>query len=219
MPAWVAPAIAAGVNILGSLFGGNKASKAMNRYRRGVLQSMDENEDWYERRYNEDATQRADAQRILTLTEDAIRKRNRAAAGQQAVMGGNEASVAAQREINNQATADAAARIAAAGEARKDRIEESYRNRKQALQDQLNNIEVGKAQNTAQAIQGVTSAASNAIMNLGGGSDSGSGDIWSRGGYKNLTQMQRQINDAVTAQRVKDQNAYLAQLGRQAWGG
>lgn len=179
MAAWVVPAIAAGVQILGSLFGGSQASKAMRSARRDIEQRADENEDLYNRRYNEDATQRADAQRVLTLTEDAVRKRNRAAAGAQAVMGGNEASVAAQREMNNQATADAAARIAAAGEARKDKIEENYLARKQQLQDQLTNMKVGQAQNTAQAIQGVSSAAGGALMNMGS-----SKDIWSKGGYK-----------------------------------
>lgn len=217
MAAWILPAAVAAVNAIGSIFGGKKASDAMRGAQRDIEQRNDENEDLYNRRYNEDATQRADAQRILTLTEDSIRKRNRAAAGVKAVMGGNEASVAAQREINNKATADAASRIAAAGEARKDRIEQNYLNRKQALQDQLTSMKVGRAQNTAQAIQGVTSAASNALMNLG--SSNSGGSIWERGNMKNLTQMQRQINDAVAAQRVKDQNAYLQQLGRQAWGG
>lgn len=174
-------AIAAGVGALGSLFGGLSASRAMKQYKRNVQGQLAENEDWYERRYNEDATQRADAQRAIQMTEDAVRKRNKAAAGQAAIMGGNEASVAAAKEANSQATADVASRIAAAGEARKDRIESQYLARKQQLQDQLNNMKVSQAQNTAQAIQGVTSAASNAIMNLGGGSTA-AGDIWSRGG-------------------------------------
>lgn len=217
MAAWVVPAIAAGVSALGSIFGGAKASQAMRRAKQGVQQQMDENEDWYNRRYNEDATQRADAQRILTLTEDVIRKRNRAAAGQQAVMGGNEASVAAAKEANSQATAEAAARIAAAGEARKDRIEESYRGRKQALQDQLNNIEVGKAQNTAQAIQGVTSAAGNALMTLGNG---GSGSIWDRGGMTRVTPGQMANAQGVTNDWFQKQMpSYVDQLAKNnGWG-
>lgn len=39
------------------------------------------NQDWYDRRYNEDATQRADAQAMLTRTAEAIRQRNLASAG------------------------------------------------------------------------------------------------------------------------------------------
>lgn len=182
MVAWLLPAAIAAVSAAGSLIGGNQASKAMNRHKRGVLKQMDENEDWYNRRYNEDATQRADAVRVMEMLNDTIRQRNKARAGQQIVMGGNAASVAAGNEADSRATAEAAARIAAAGEARKDRIEESYRATKQNLQNQLNSIEAGKAQNTAQAIQGVTSAAGNALSALG--SSGGSGDIWSKGGYK-----------------------------------
>lgn len=213
------PLVAMGVKALGSIFGGISASKAMKQYKRNVQGQLAENEDWYNRRYNEDATQRADAQRILTLTEDAIRKRNRAAAGQQAVMGGNEASVAAAKEANSQATAEAAARIAAAGEARKDRIEESYRGRKQALQDQLNNIEVGKAQNTAQAIQGVSSAAGDALMNLGS-SGSGSGSIWDRGGMTRVTPGQMANAQGVTNDWFQKQMpSYVDQLAKNnGWG-
>lgn len=170
--------IAGGLSALGSIFGGVSASEAMKRARQNIEKQMDENQDWYDRRYNEDFTQRADAQRMLTMTEDAIRQRNRAAAGTQAVTGGNEASVAAAKAANNAASADAASRIAAAGEQRRDQIENQYQNRKEALQGQLNQLEVQKAQNTAQAIQGVSQAAAG-IASMD--------DIWSRGGYKKLT--------------------------------
>lgn len=175
----ILPIIAGATSVLGSIFGGAKASSAMKQAQANIKNSMEENQDWYDRRYNEDFTQRADAQRMLTLTEDAIRKRNRAAAGTQAVMGGNEESVAAAKQMNNQATSDAAARIVAAGEQRKDNVENQYRARKQALQDQLNNMETNRALNTAQAIQGVGNAASSII----GAFDD---DIWSRGGYTRL---------------------------------
>lgn len=166
----------------GSVFGGINASQAMKNYKRNVQGQMAENEDIYQRDYNADATQKADAVRALTLTEDYIRKSNKAATGTNAVMGGNEANVAAQREANSMATAEAAARIAASGEAQKESAKRDYLNRKQNLQDQLNNIEVGKAQNISQAVQGVSSAAGDALMSLGSG-----GDIWSNGGYTRIT--------------------------------
>lgn len=176
---------------------------------------MDENEDWYDRRYNEDATQRADAVRVMEMLNDTIRQRNKARAGQQIVMGGNAASVAAGNEADSRATAEAAARIAAAGEARKDRIEESYRATKQNLQNQLNSIEAGKAQNTAQAIQGVTSAAGNALSALG--SSGGSGNIWSNGGYKKyqpgkMPWADATMNKVDMAAGQKITNGYVDQL-------
>lgn len=116
--------------------------------------------DWYDRRYNEDATQRADAQRILTQTEESIKQRNKAAAGSAAVMGGTDESVAAAKEANNKALADATSQIAADAEARKDNIEATYMQNDNALVEQLNAIEQGKANAISGAVQGVTNAVS-----------------------------------------------------------
>ncbi|MCM1224797.1 MAG: hypothetical protein NC548_61145 [Lachnospiraceae bacterium] len=142
----------------GSIFGGISASKAMKKVKKNLQEQQRKNQDWYDRRYNEDATQRADAQRILAKTEEMIRDRNRSAAGRQAVTGGTEESVASVKEANNQAQAEAASRIAAQGDARKDAIEQQYQQRDDAYQQQLNNLEMMKAQGIAQAVQGVAQA-------------------------------------------------------------
>ena len=151
--------IGTALGAVGSILGGVKASKAMKEAKRQVERQKKENRDWFDRRYNEDATHRADAQRVLSMTEDSIRRRNRAAAGTQAVMGGTDESTAAAKAANNQALADATAAIAAAGEARKDRIEQQYRERDAELDAQLGAIEAGRAQNIAQATSGVLGAA------------------------------------------------------------
>ncbi len=154
--------IGGAIGIGSSIYGGIKASQAMRKVKGNIEQQRRENEDWYDRRYNEDATQRADAQRILTQTAEAIKQRNRAAAGTAAVMGGTEESVAATKAANAQAMADAASRIAVAGEARKDNIEQQYQQRDQALQGQLNNMEVNRANAITQAAAGVAGAAGSA---------------------------------------------------------
>lgn len=151
--------IGSALGAAGAIFGGMSASKAMKKAKKNVQNQIKENQDWYDRRYNEDATQRADAQRILTLTEENIRGRNKAAAGTQAVMGGTEESTAAAKAANNQALADATAQIAINGEQRKDAIEQQYIQRDADLNNQLNQIEMGKAKAIAGAVQGVTSAA------------------------------------------------------------
>ena len=140
--------------IAGSIFGGISASKAMKRVKNNLQDQQRANQDWYDQRYNEDATQRADAQRILTQTQEAIRKRNQQSAGAQAVMGGTEESVAAAKAANNQALADATAQIAMEGERRKDAIEQTFQNRDAQLQAQLNNREVNKANAVSQAAMG-----------------------------------------------------------------
>jgi hypothetical protein len=149
-----------GVGAIGSIFGGISASKAMKKVKANIEQAQTDNQNWYDRRYNEDATQRADAQRVLTMTEESIKNRNKQAAGTQAVMGGTEESVAATKAANNQALADATSQIAVNAEARKDNIENQYLNTKSNLNQQLNNFEIGKAQAIGQAVQGVASAAS-----------------------------------------------------------
>ena len=60
--------IGSAIGAVGSIFGGIKASKAMKKAKRNVEAQRQKNQDWYDRRYNEDATQRADAQRILRIT-------------------------------------------------------------------------------------------------------------------------------------------------------
>ena len=152
--------IGSALGAVGSIFGGISASKAMQKAKQNVKQQARKNQDWYDRRYNEDATQRADAQRILTLTEENIRNRNRQAAGTQAVMGGTEESVAAAKAANNQALADATAQIAVNGERRKDAIEQQYLERDAELQDKLNDFEIGRAEAISGAVKGVTDAAS-----------------------------------------------------------
>ena len=139
----------------GAIFGGISASKAMKKAKQNVEAQRQKNQNWYDRRYNEDATQRADAQRILTQTEESIRQRNKQAAGAAAVMGGTDESVAAAKAANNQALADATAQIAANADARKDNIEATYMQNDSAYVDKLNDFEINRAKAVAQAVQGV----------------------------------------------------------------
>lgn len=151
--------IGSAIGAAGSIFGGISASKAMKKMKRNVEAQRKKNQDWYDQRYNEDATQRADAQRILTQTEESIKQRNKAAAGSAAVMGGTDESVAAAKAANNEALADATAQIAANADARKDNIEATYMANDNAFVEQLNAIEQGKAQAISGAVQGVANAA------------------------------------------------------------
>lgn len=152
--------IGTAVGAAGSIFGGLAASKAMKKVKNNLNQQRQDNLDWYNRRYNEDATQRADAQAMLTKVQEDIRTRNRQAAGMQAVMGGTDESVAAAKAANNEALAATTSNIVVNGEARKDAIESAYQQRDAALQGELNDLEMKKAQEIKGAIQGVQAAAS-----------------------------------------------------------
>lgn len=150
------------IGLAGSIYGGVKASQAAKKVKKNIEGQQRENQDWFDRRYNEDATQRADAQRILRITADNIRNRNRAAAGAAAVSGATEESVAATKAANAEAMAEAASQIAAQGEARKDAIEQEYKQRDATLQGQLNNIESQRAAAITQAAGGLAQAAGSA---------------------------------------------------------
>ena len=121
----------------GGFLGSRAKKKKIKRMIRAVESQKKENQNWYDRRYNEDATQRADAQALLTHTAELIKNRNQAAAGTAAVMGGTDESVAATKEANARALADTTSRIAINGEARKDQIEGRYLERKDELDAQL----------------------------------------------------------------------------------
>ena len=151
--------IGALIGAASSIYGGWKASQAMKNIQDNIEKQQQSNKDWFDRRYNEDATQRADAQRILQMTEESIKNRNKQAAGTAAVMGSTNESVAAAKEANNKAIADATSTIAANAEARKDRIEATYL-QNDNYNEQLNNIEKEKADAIAQAVQGTTQAVS-----------------------------------------------------------
>ena len=159
-------AIGAAVGAAGSIFGGISAARAAKKMQQNIEAQQKANQDWYNRRYNEDATQRADAQRLLTITEERIKNRNQQVAGAAAVMGGTEESVAAAKEATNKALSDTMSAINAAADARKDQIEQQYQQRDADLINQLNEIEQNKAQAISQAVQGVTGAA-NGIMGIG----------------------------------------------------
>lgn len=171
--------IGAAINAASSIYGGIKSSQAAKEANAKVEAMQRENQNWYDRRYNEDPLQRSSAQRVLTRTQEMLRQRNKAAAGRQAVMGGTEESVAAEKARNNEALAEAASRIAAQGDAQKDAIEQQYRATKAGLTQQQIGIEQQRANNIAQATAGVGKAVGGAMSGIKGAegaSDKGPGN-------------------------------------------
>ena len=78
----------------GSIFGGIKARREAKKQQKMLDAQKAENQAWYNRRYNEDGTQRADAQRLLTNTQDLLRRQTKAAQGANAVTGASTEAVA-----------------------------------------------------------------------------------------------------------------------------
>lgn len=161
--------IGAGLGVASSIFGGISARKARRKQERMLAQQEQENQAWYDRKYNEDPTKRADTVRLLTQMQEQIKNRNKAAKGRQAVMGGTEDSTTAVKEANNKTLADMTSQIVAANEARKDAIEGQYQARKDAIQNKRMGLEAEKAAGTASVAAGVAGTAANIAATIDGG--------------------------------------------------
>lgn len=177
--------IGAGLGLASSIAGGIANRKARQKQEQMIAQQQKENQAWYDRKYNEDPTKRADTVRLLTQMQEQIKNRNKAAKGRQAVMGGTEDSTTAVKEANNKTLADTTSQIVAANDARKDNIEQQYMNRKNQLQNQQMGLEAEKAADTANAVAGVAGTAANIAASL----DSGAGGA-KKAPNMNVTQQQ-----------------------------
>lgn len=161
--------IGAGLGVASKIFGGISAAKARRKQERMLAQQEQENQAWYDRKYNEDPTKRADTVRLLTQMQEQIKNRNKAAKGRQAVMGGTEDSTTAVKEANNKTLADTTSQIVAANESRKDAIEGQYQARKDAIQNKRMGLEAEKAAGTASVAAGVAGTAANIAATIDGG--------------------------------------------------
>ncbi len=167
--------IGAGLGAISSLWGAGQSAREMRKARQAyndyLMKSENDNQDWYNRRYNEDATQRADAQRLLNYTAEQMRRRNKQMEGTQAVMGGTTEGVAAAKEQNAKAVADVASNIAANAAARKDAVENQYLARKQQLGDARATGDLQAGMQRAQNIGQAASAVGGALSTMGGAID------------------------------------------------
>ena len=161
--------IGAGLGVASSIFGGISARKARRKQERMLAQQEQENQAWYDRKYNEDPTKRADTVRLLTQMQEQIKNRNKAAKGRQAVMGGTEDSTTAVKEANNKTLADTTSQIVAENETRKDAIEGQYQAKKDAIQNKRMGLEAEKAAGTASVAAGVAGTAANIAATIDGG--------------------------------------------------
>lgn len=147
--------LGAATGLAGSLFGMSKSAKAAKAANKRLDESAFANEAWYKRNYYQDPTQRADARRLLTMTQDAVRQANRNSAGRNAVMGGTGETRAADKEANNKVYSDAVGRVTAANEARKDSVDDTYRKTQQTIADKRAGVDMQRATSLALGAEGM----------------------------------------------------------------
>ena len=150
-PPLIIPLISLAMQAGGSIAGGISSANANKRAQDAIAAQRKQNEAWYDRRYNEDATQRASAQAALTKMRELMQERSRNAAGQAAVMGTGSEAAAAEKKAQNAALADTVSNIAAAADARKDAIEDRYLDTMQGLDNAEVEQQLQKSKNIATA--------------------------------------------------------------------
>ena len=171
--------ILSGAAALGSAIVGAIQSSKQNKEARQLIQdtrnmvneSRADNRAWYNIRYNQDYTQRADAQAILTKQRELLEQQARNAAGTAAVAGSTDEAAAVAKAAANDSIAKSTSDMAAAAESYKQGIENAYRQQEQALDNQEMNIMNQQANmKTAQANATAQAAAQavNAGVNLMG---------------------------------------------------
>lgn len=137
-------AIGAGLSALG----GARAARAK---RRELAKRESENNAWYDQRYNELGTERADAQAALSAMRAAQAQRMQAARGAGAVMGASAGSAAAEKNAANMAMGQTIGQINAGAEAYKQGIENTYLQKKDDISNQRLKMYEQQAQNMAAA--------------------------------------------------------------------
>ena len=159
-------AIGAGLGIAGSLgsaiFGGSKASKAARQANALIEQQQNDNQAWFDRRYNENYSDTAEARNLMNFARQEAEKQFNRAEASAAVTGGTEESVARAKRDANEMLAQTASNIAAQGTARKDAIDQQYLNTKNSLTSQ----QVDNLQQKAQNITAAAGQASSAFSSI-----------------------------------------------------
>lgn len=142
--------IGAGVGLFSSIFGAVKSSQASKKAEKELEQQRQTNEDWYRRRYNEDYTQTAEAQRLLTQARTMAQDQVRDAAGRQAVMGGTE-GVKDARNAGAGLMNDTLSDLATIGSQRKESLDSQYLQNSARISQMFSDMYNQRAANIATA--------------------------------------------------------------------
>lgn len=149
-----------GLQIGGAVVNGILGARSAAKQRKMLAQQKQDNENWYNRRYNEVGTERADAKAALTAMREAQAQRMANNAGMSAVMGTSSAQRAQEKQAANNAIGNTIQAINNASEARKASIENQYMTTKSTLSNKEMQMEQQRADNIANAVTNASKAAS-----------------------------------------------------------
>lgn len=144
---------------VGGIASGIAGRNAARKNEKILNQAEDRAQNWYDKEYYSDYTQRSDAQAALNAARDILDERYNRTAGSAAVTGDTDESVAAQKEANNKVVADATTNIAKSADAYKDKVRANYENQIGNIENSRMNLNNQRAKNVATAAGGLAQTA------------------------------------------------------------
>lgn len=178
-----------------SIYGAIKSSQANKRAEELLRNQRDENRKWYEERMAQDYTQRADVQNVLRKQRELFQEQYNRARATNVVAGGTDESLALQQAGANETMGETMADVAANAADYKDAVEEQYRAKDAALDQQEVAIQQNKAQQIANAAGQMGSAVSGLVSGISGAS--GAAKTLTPSGVQAFANAQQQISDTI----------------------
>lgn len=134
-----------------SIYGAIKSSQANKKANALIQSERDENRKWYEQKMAEDYMQRADVQNVLRKQRELLDEQYKRARATNVVAGGTEEALALQQQAANETLGETTANIAAQSADYKEGIENQYRAKDSALNQQQVDVYQNEASQIANA--------------------------------------------------------------------
>ena len=143
--------IGGGLSVLGSVAGAIGSAQQMKKARQKLADQRSKNQAWYDKEYNTDYTQRADAQAVLNKTKEMADANRKRARNMGVVAGATDEAIALENENSNKMISDTMSSINQSADAYKQNIQGQYRQTEQGLDNAEYQSHVQQAQQIAAA--------------------------------------------------------------------
>lgn len=154
------------LNVGGAAFGAIAGKRSADKQKKMIDAQEAKNQRWYDRNYNQNVTQRADAQALIGKTRELLQERAQRAAATNTVMGGTDEALALEKEAANKTVSDTIQGIQASADQRKDAIEQQNLQREDAVANMRFNMEQNKAQQIQKAATGASAGAAGIVGSI-----------------------------------------------------
>ena len=143
--------IGGGLSVLGSVAGAIGSAQQMKKARQNIADQRSKNQTWYDKEYNTDYTQRADAQAVLNKTKEMADASRRRARNMGVVAGATDEAVAMDNEASNKMVSDTMGAINQSADAYKQNVQAQFKQTEQGLDNAEYQSHVAQANQIAQA--------------------------------------------------------------------